>query len=248
MTKTISFHSFRRGTGRSSLLSSLAAILATQGKRVGIVDANLQSPSAHILFGLSYKQIHQTLNEYLWGDCQIEEVVYDVSRAVRVPREQLLLIPSSDSTVKIMRILNEGFDVNRLIDAYSQFSKKLSLDYLFLDVGSGLNETVLISAAVSNTLILVMRPDHQDYQGVAATLKMAKQLHIGRILALVNDVPSIYEPSAIRQQVETDFDCEVAAVIPHSEHFLSLASEDIFVTRYPRDPLTRELEELALKL
>jgi septum site-determining protein MinD len=38
----------------------------------------LQSPGIHVFFGLSGAAIGQTLNDYLWGDCNVTGVVYDV--------------------------------------------------------------------------------------------------------------------------------------------------------------------------
>jgi len=39
---------------------------------------------------------------------------------------------------------------------------ELKLDYLFLDTHPGLNEETLLSIAVSNILVLILRPDKQD--------------------------------------------------------------------------------------
>jgi len=50
MTKIIAFHSFRRGAGISNLLASCAMLLAMDGKRVGVIDTDFQSPSDHVLF------------------------------------------------------------------------------------------------------------------------------------------------------------------------------------------------------
>ncbi|MGH2523697.1 MAG: P-loop NTPase, partial [Anaerolineales bacterium] len=61
----VSVHSFRRGTGKSHLTANLAALLAVEGRRVGVMDTNLQSPSLRILFGLDGAT--PTLNDYVWG-------------------------------------------------------------------------------------------------------------------------------------------------------------------------------------
>ena len=62
MPKIISLHSFRRGTGKSNLVASLAALLAAEGQRVGAIDTDLQSPSLHILFGLGEGDIGHSLS------------------------------------------------------------------------------------------------------------------------------------------------------------------------------------------
>ena len=52
MPQIISVHSYRGGTGKSNITASLATLLATNGRRVGVVDTDIQSPGIHILFGL----------------------------------------------------------------------------------------------------------------------------------------------------------------------------------------------------
>jgi Mrp family chromosome partitioning ATPase len=37
-------HSFRGGTGKSNMTANVAALLAQSGKRVGVIDADIQSP------------------------------------------------------------------------------------------------------------------------------------------------------------------------------------------------------------
>jgi MinD-like ATPase involved in chromosome partitioning or flagellar assembly len=51
MGQIVSVHSSRGSTGKSNLTANLAATTASQGKRVGIVDTDIQSPGIHVLFG-----------------------------------------------------------------------------------------------------------------------------------------------------------------------------------------------------
>ena len=44
MSKIISVHSFRGGTGKSNTTANLAAVLASQGQRVGVIDTDIQPP------------------------------------------------------------------------------------------------------------------------------------------------------------------------------------------------------------
>ena len=78
MGKIVSIHSYRGGTGKSNLTANLATAVALTGKRVGVVDTDIQSPGIHILFGLDDKQITRTLNDYLYGRCNIEDTAAHV--------------------------------------------------------------------------------------------------------------------------------------------------------------------------
>ena len=52
MTRIISFHSFRGGTGKSNITANAAYMLAQRGNRVGIFDTDIQSPGIHVIFNL----------------------------------------------------------------------------------------------------------------------------------------------------------------------------------------------------
>ena len=53
MSKIISIHSFRGGTGKSNTTANVTAHLALQGLRVGVIDTDIQSPGIHVLFGMN---------------------------------------------------------------------------------------------------------------------------------------------------------------------------------------------------
>ena len=175
MSKIISVHSFRGGTGKSNTTANLAALLAADGRRVGIVDTDISSPGIHVLFGLEEDDIKASLNDYLWGQCEIEEVAQEVTARVGVPISgKLFLVPSSMKPADIARVIRESYDVGLLNDGYERLCNELKLDVLMIDTHPGLNEETLLSIAISDTLIIVMRPDSQDYQGTAVTVEVAR--------------------------------------------------------------------------
>jgi MinD-like ATPase involved in chromosome partitioning or flagellar assembly len=80
MGKIIAAHSFRGGTGKSSIVANTAASLACKGKRVCIIDTDIQSPGVHVFFGLQPENIKHSLNEYLWGKCSIEDAAMAITK------------------------------------------------------------------------------------------------------------------------------------------------------------------------
>src|SRR3954471_18002879 len=96
MARIISIHSFRGGTGKSNTTANLAAVLAVDGLRVGVIDTDIQSPGIHILFGLAGEQISASLNDYLWHGRYIKDTAQDVTSSVGADiAGKLFLIPSS---------------------------------------------------------------------------------------------------------------------------------------------------------
>ena len=59
-----------------------------------------------------------------------------------------------------------------------------------------------------------------------------------RIQIMVNKAPESLDHVALARQVEQIYDCPVAAVLPHSDDLMLLASEGLFVLRNPDHPLS----------
>jgi septum site-determining protein MinD len=239
MSKIISVHSYRGGTGKSNTTANLAALMAIGGLRVGIVDTDIQSPGIHVLFGLEEKDMGYSLNDYLWGNCKIKQCAHDVTDKVKADvKGKILLIPSSVKTGEIVRVLREGYDVGMLNDGFQDLVEQLNLDVLLIDTHPGLNEETLLSIAISDVLLLIMRPDSQDYLGTSITVEVARKLDVPAMYILINKTPQAFQPDDVRKRVEQIYNCEVAAVIPHSDDLMTLASSDLFVIRFPNHPVT----------
>src|SRR5215212_7663861 len=134
MVKIISIHSFRGGTGKSNTTANIARLMASQGLRVGVVDTDIQSPGIHILFGLQEEDMGYVLNDYLWGNCAIEQTAHDVTDRVGQPlKGRIYLVPSSVKAMDITRILSQSYDVGMLIDGFQRLVETLKLDVLMID-------------------------------------------------------------------------------------------------------------------
>lgn len=251
MSKIVSIHSFRGGTGKSNSTANLAALVARSGKRVGIVDTDIQSPGIHVLFGFNDEKIKYTLNDYLWGNCAIEDAAYDVSSVLKEKasqRNKIYLIPSSIKARDITRILREGFDFGMLNDGLQDVIDALELDYLFIDTHPGLNEETLLSLTISDVLVLILRPDNQDFQGTAVTVEVARKLQVPKMLLVINKALPALDFDALRQQVQKIYNAPVAGILPLSEEMVQLASSDLFCLRYPNHPISQEMQKVAKQI
>ena len=252
MSKIISIHSFRGGTGKSNTTANVGSLLAAQGLRIGIVDTDIQSPGIHVLFGITEDDMKYSLNDYLWGRCSINQAAVDVTPLLNNdPNNKVkidgnvFLIPSSMRVGEIARILREGYDVGLLNDGYEQLLSALELDALLIDTHPGLNEETLLSIAISDALAVIMRPDQQDYHGTSVTVEVARKLDVPRMVIVVNKSPQSFNQDDVRKRVESSYNCPVAAVIPHSDEMMTLASSGIFSLQYPDLPVADLYQKIA---
>jgi len=250
VAQLISVHSFRGGTGKSNATANIAGLLAREGKRVGVVDLDIQSPGVHALFGMDQEtQMQRSLNDYLWGDCQLRDAAHDVTPTLdgELPG-RVWLVPSSMRPGDIARVMHEGYDVNRLNDGFRRLVDDLSLDVLLLDTHPGINEETLLSIAMSNALAIVMRPDNQDYEGTHVAVAVAKKLGVPRMAIVVNKVPAVFDEGDVKRRVAETYQGTVAAVLPHSEELMVLSSGGVFVLRYPDHPLAARYRDIVSQL
>jgi len=248
MSRIISIHSFRGGTGKSNTTANIAAALAMRGQRVAVVDTDLNSPGIHVplKFDLEDPNLGFVLNHYLWGECEIQEAAYDITANLGPGVSgQVYLLPGSIKTADISRLLRDGYDVGLLTDGFDDLIDALKLDALLVDTHPGLSNETLLSIAITDTLLITLRPDHQDYQGTAVTVEVARKLQVPDMRLVINKMPDVYNFDQVRALVESKYRCPVAAILPHADEMMTLASQDIFVLRYPDHRISQEIFSLV---
>ena len=76
-----------------------------------MVDAGIQSPGIHVLFGLDHQNVGRTLNDHLYGHFSIAWVAHDVTGILNqwtAEGSALCLLPSSINARDIAKALCEG--------------------------------------------------------------------------------------------------------------------------------------------
>ncbi len=257
MARVVSFHSFRGGTGKSNLTANVAAHLAQTGARVGVIDSDIQSPGIHAIFQLTEQRTRHTLNDYLWGRCSIEAATVDVTPPpLQDTPGRIFLTPSSMNAGDISRVLHEAYDVRQLKDGFKALIRALELDYLLIDTHPGLNEETLLSIAISHILIVLLRPDAQDYQGTGVTLQVAQKLGVPQMYLVLNKVLiETQDPDEIqgildhyRQQLQQTYGQPVGAILPLAPEMVRLASSGLFILQSPDHLFTAGVRQLGQKI
>ena len=249
MGQIVSIHSFRGGTGKSNVTANLAAQAVLANKRVGVVDTDIQSPGIHVLFGLDETHTGRTLNDFLHGKCTIKEVAYPVGNSTghlaQLAGKNLWLFPSSIRGREISQILREGFDINQLNAGLQTLMAEFELDYLFIDTHPGLNEETLLSIAISDLLIVILRPDHQDFQGTAVTVDIARSLDVPNLQLMVNKAVPGYDYDDLKEQIESAYKAPLSGILPLNFELANNASKDLFSLSEPGHPWSQELRRIT---
>ena len=251
MTEVVSIHSFRGGTGKSNVTANLAASLARSGGRVGIIDTDVQSPGIHALFGLAGGEPGASLNDFLAGRCGIGEAAVEVGSALpgtadgRDGTGRIYLVPSSMNAGAIAQVLREGYDVSLLAEGIRTIGEELALDTLLIDTHPGLNEETLLAITLSSAIVVLMRPDRQDFQGTAVTIEVARKLGVPRILLVANKVPAGVDRDDLARQVADSYETELVAALPHSDALMTMGSAGVFCHESPGEEWSTEVGRVA---
>ena len=249
MAKVLAVHSFRGGTGKSNLSANLAVALGLQGRRVAVIDTDLASPGIHVLFGFSPEDGQATLNDHLQGDAPIMKCAHEVTPPdVKRAHGHIWLVPAAMEADRIARLLREGYKVERLNDALYQLAEQLKIDVVIVDTHPGINEETLLTTAISDCLLMVMRPDTQDYLGTAVAIEVAERLDVPAIRLVVNKLPPHFDREQVRQRVVDSYGVPIGAILPLSEDLLSLASGGLAILAFPDHQWSQQVVSLAADL
>ncbi len=249
MATIVSVHSYRGGTGKSNLTANLAYLAARAGHRVAVLDTDLQSPGVHVLFDIQHDRITHTLTDFVRGSCELEECAYDMSSSLEIPSPGALwLLPSSMRMEAIMRILDQGYDVGKLNSQFHSLVEALNLDLLLIDTHPGLNRETMLTTAISNVLLLLIRPDRQDFHGTAVMAELAERLRVPKVAMIANKVASTIDHDDVRKKITDAFGYEVYGLLPLDEELASLGSRGMFTRLHPDHVITRELSAVARRM
>ena len=253
----ISFHSYRGGTGKSTLIANVAALLALKGMRVGLVDLDLISPGLGVIFNVPTRCKACKINNLLLGGGNLIDAVIDVTPSPNEikgfnpalnglsSRGKLYLIPASFESEDIFRLIKSGYSAKDCVDIIQKFKEFLNLDLLFIDTHPGFEEDTLLALASTDLLTIVLRADLQDYMGVKIAVNIGRRLG-KNVCLLLNMVPSrILEVSSFVEEVKKTFEVPVIGIIPFYEEVLASMGRGLFVVNNSSHSFTSFINKIS---
>ncbi|WP_330295368.1 MinD/ParA family ATP-binding protein [Streptomyces sp. NBC_00503] len=237
MTQIIVVHSYRGGTGKSSVLANLALLIAGGGRRVGVIDTDIQSPTMDLLFRLDPGP---SLADYLLGRCEIEAAAQEA-----VPG--LYVVPARTGTAALRELMTTGYDVGLLPEGFDRLAVHHDLDVLFLDTHAGLNNESVTAMASADVLMIMARADPIDLLGVEETIALTGRLACRRTLVM-SMAPEGIDREAARRRAEEVYCTPLAGILPYVPEMAALYGERIFVEAHPDHPLVGEFRTIISAL
>jgi septum site-determining protein MinD len=162
--KTISVHSYKGGTGKTTFLLNLAGSLAKEGGKTLAIDYDLRAPSFQSYFKVE-KQV--SLSDYLLQDTPISEIIFpcrvdDGIHLDLVFSSMEFLKQHSKQRDKLSR--DDSKYLSKMFDLQKSLSE--SYDYMMIDTIPGFFYRSIDAMMVSDVIIVVANPSTSNILGL----------------------------------------------------------------------------------
>jgi len=250
LASILAVQSFKGGTGKSTITANLAVTLAQLGKRVAVIDLDLEGPGLHVIFGVGEDQVRATINDVLQNSRPVREAVIDLTERLHIENGCLLFCPAGYKLEEILRMVDASFDIQRFRSVLDDLAAEFGLDYVLIDSHPGIEKDTILSMALCDVVVLISRVDQQDMFGSGVMREVASQLNKPVVLIL-NMLPNSVgdkEAEKIGERMSQLFNLQVLTALPFNSDVFENLSRSVFVLERPRDPLAKRFTELAEKM
>jgi flagellar biosynthesis protein FlhG len=160
-THVVAITSGKGGVGKSTVSANMANVLSDHGYKVGLLDADIGLANLDVILNV---RIQKTLLHVLKGECTLEDIIIPI-------KPNLFLIPgeSGDEILKY----NDQFIYERFFEEAKSLD---GLDFLIIDTGAGIGETIQIFLEAADEVVIVTVPDPAAITDAYATIKVTSKV------------------------------------------------------------------------
>lgn len=160
-TKYIAITSGKGGVGKSTVSANMANILAKNGYKVGLFDADIGLANLDVILNV---RIDKNILHVLKGECSLSDIIVQV-------KKNLILIPgeSGDEILKY----NDQFLYERFFEETQILD---DLDFMIIDTGAGIGGHIQLFLEAADEVIVVTVPDPAAITDAYATIKVTSKI------------------------------------------------------------------------
>ena len=180
MAKCISFHSYKGGTGKTTLAANFSYLLASKGYRVYLLDLDFYAPSLYSYFNFEPRF---WINDYLKNKASLKDIMIDTSIFLNHKLQGELMVGFSRGGKEDIYEL-EGSLLNDREQQVKQFRNFIAMreellinenaDFIVMDTSPGIRYWSINSIVISDIVLLTLKMGDLDFKG---TLKMINEIY-----------------------------------------------------------------------
>jgi flagellar biosynthesis protein FlhG len=175
--RRIAVISGKGGVGKTVITANLAAALASIGRRILVVDADLGLANLDIILGVTPQF---TIHDLLQRTRSVEEVILSTTQGFDLLPAGSGLPEGAVFTPAMAR------DIELILGSLEH-----RYDAILFDTGAGVGDVVLLFANLADEILIVVTPDPASIMDAYATIKILNQLYERtKFLLIVNQANS----------------------------------------------------------
>ena len=211
----VTFYSYKGGVGRTMALTNVAAMLAKEGRRVFVIDFDLEAPGLDSFEGLGCSKGHAGVVEYVKEYLEtnkapdIERFVQECHPQTNHLRGKLWLMPSGRKDASYNRSrasidwadLYEKRDGERFVENWKAAIETIYRpDYVLIDSRTGLTDVGgICTLHFPQLVVLLYALNDQNIHGIAGVARAiigAKTARPPQLLTVATPVPAMFKERA----------------------------------------------------
>ncbi len=231
MTRIIAIASGKGGVGKTVLTANLGTALAQRGKKVIMVDVDLDMANLELILGMQGRPI--TLQDVLNGEARIEDAIYDTPGGAK-------FVPAGVPARQFKRVDPEKLaSVIAELGAYG--------DILLLDVPAGIGRDTIACFAAAKEVLILATPEITSATDAYKTKLLAEKMGAETIGLVINfwrkEKPGM-TPESIASLL--GLEDKILAKIPYDDEFRRISQKGkTVILEKPDNPVIKAIRELA---
>lgn len=241
--RVICVTSGKGGVGKTNIVVNLAYCLAGKGKKVLILDADLNLANVDVLLGLTPRY---NLHHVFLGEKSLQDILVKGPGGISI-------LPASSGILELSELTEE----QKLYFLAEMAELGEQTDILLIDTAAGINKNVIYFTLAAQERIIVLNPEPTSLTDAYAMIKVLSTRHdVKKFRILINSAQSEKEALAVFRQLTAVADrfldtisLDFLGYIPLDTKLpQAVRSQRLVVETAPDSPCAKKFVKLAAAL
>ncbi len=242
ITCVYSITSGKGGVGKTAVVANLAYTLASMGKHVLILDADLGLANIDVVFGLTPAY---NLNHFFSGEKELDTILIEGPLGIKI-------LPAGSGIQNFTRL--DSHQKMRLLNALDSMNNHF--DFVLIDTEAGISENVTYFNTAAQEILIVTTPEPTAITDAYALMKLlSTQYHEKAFNLLVNQVHTeedaldVYRKLTMVSNRYLDISIDYLGSIPEDRQMVeSIRKQKVISELLPGSKISQAFDQLASRI
>lgn len=238
-TSVYAITSGKGGVGKTAVVANLAYVLASMGKKVLILDADLGLANIDVVFGISPLY---NLNHFFSGEQELQRIMVDGPLGIKI-------LPAGSGIQNFTNL--DSRQKLRLLDGLDAIQNHF--DFVLIDTEAGISENVTYFNTAAQEIVVITTPEPTAITDAYALMKLlSTQYHEKNFNLVVNQIVSeddaldVYRKLTMVANRYLDISIDFLGSIPDDRQMVdSIRRQKVISELYPQSKITQAFRLLA---